>query len=84
VKVEVRLFALLRDKLPDAPRGRATIELAEGASLLDLLARLDIPSDVATMVLINGERVSRDDEQRAAWQLAPGDDVAIFPPVAGG
>jgi molybdopterin converting factor small subunit len=84
VKVEVRLFAGLREKLPDALRGRATLELPEGASLWELLAELEIEPRMAQMVLVNGVQAPRDREARERWRLSAGDTVAIFPPVAGG
>jgi molybdopterin converting factor small subunit len=84
VKIEVRLFAQLREKLPDAPRGRDTLEIEDGASLADLLDTLDIPSQVAAMVLVNGERAGKGRAERAALRLAAGDVVAIFPALAGG
>lgn len=82
--VEVRLFAGLRDRLPHAQRGRAPVELGEGASLADLLARLAIAPEHAQMVLVNGEKAPRGCAEREALRLAPGDRVAIFPPLAGG
>jgi molybdopterin converting factor small subunit len=84
VKVEVRLFAGLREKLPDALRGRAALELAEAASLQDLLDSLEIEPRMAQMVLVNGRQAPRDRAAREAWRLCAGDTVAIFPPVAGG
>jgi molybdopterin converting factor small subunit len=84
VKVEVRLFAKLRERLPDALRGRATLELPEGASVQDLLDSLEIEPRMAQMLLVNGVQAPRDPAARAALRLAAGDSVAIFPPVAGG
>jgi molybdopterin converting factor small subunit len=84
VKIEVRLFAKLRERLPDALRGRATLELPAGASVQDLLDSLEIEPRMAQMLLVNGVQTSRDPAARAALRLAAGDTVAIFPPVAGG
>ncbi len=84
MKVEVRLFASLREKLPGALRGRATLELPEGASLHELLGALEIEPRMAQMVLVNGAQAPRDPGERGALRLAAGDTVAIFPPVAGG
>lgn len=84
MKVEVRLFAGLREKLPEAPHGRGSVELAEGASLADLLAQLRIPAVEAQMVLVNGIQAPRDRGSREALGLSSGDTVAIFPPLAGG
>jgi molybdopterin converting factor small subunit len=84
VKIEVRLFANLREKLPDALRGRTTLELIDAASLQDLLDSLEIEPRSAQMVLVNGVQAARDPAARAALRLSAGDTVAIFPPVAGG
>jgi molybdopterin converting factor small subunit len=84
VKIEVRLFANLREKLPDTLRGRATLELVDGAKLQDLLDSLEIEPRMAQMVLVNGVQAPRDPAAREALRLSAGDSVAIFPPVAGG
>jgi molybdopterin converting factor small subunit len=84
VKVQVRLFAGLRDKLPDAVRGRADLDLPDDTSLQALLDRLEIHEKQAQMVLVNGVQTSRDPSEREALGLLEGDDIAIFPPLAGG
>lgn len=84
MKVEVRLFASLREKLPGSLRGRATLELPDEASLLDLLDALEIEPRMAQMVLVNGAQAPRDPAARAGLRLAAGDSVSIFPPLAGG
>ena len=84
MKVEVRLFAQLRDRLPESPLGRNTLELEEGTSVAQLLEHLEVPNRLASMVLVNGEQIGKRAEERAARQLAPGDVVAIFPALAGG
>ena len=84
MKGEVRLFAQLRERLPDVPRGRTRLELPDGTSLQDLLERLGIPDRMAQMLLVNGVQQARDRSARSARSLTEGDTVAIFPPVAGG
>ena len=84
MEVEVRLFANLRQRLPDAPRGRGRLTLPDGASLQALLDVLAIPPEQAQMVLVNGEKAPRDRAAREAIQLTGGDSIAIFPPLAGG
>lgn len=72
--VEVRLFASFRE-------GRfkeKELELPEGSSLGDLLARLEIATEEAKIMIVNGSGVS------AEHKLADKDVVAIFPPIAGG
>lgn len=83
MQVDVRLFANLRDRFPATDRGRGRMELDPGATLTDLIDRLEIPRAQAQMVLVNGEQAPRG-AARAKLELADGDVVAIFPPLAGG
>ncbi len=82
--IEVRLFGGLRDKLPHAARGRGDYKIQEGASVVDLLDALEIQSELAAMLLVNGQQVSRDKIEREKLRLDPGDVVSVFPPLAGG
>jgi molybdopterin converting factor small subunit len=87
MKIHVRLFANLREKIPGdtrVHRGRTQIELEAGASLQSLLDHFEITRRMSQMVLINGQQVSRDSAQRAALALKDGDIVSVFPPLAGG
>ena len=82
MRVDVKLFASLRKKLPPdsgRPAGKGTVELPDAATLADLIHHLDIPLDLAQMVLVNGEQT-----REFSYTLADGDQVSIFPPVAGG
>lgn len=82
MQVDVKLFASLRKKIPPSsgrPAGKSTIELPDDATLADLIYQLDIPPDLAQMVLVNGEQT-----RECGHTLADGDRVSIFPPVAGG
>jgi molybdopterin converting factor small subunit len=84
MRIHVRLFANLRDRLPSSDRGRGEIELDDRASLADLIERLEIPDPLAQMVLIDGLQEPRSREERARRILEDGQTVSIFPPVAGG
>ncbi len=84
MEIHVRLFASLRNRLPSGTRGRGTLELADGASLQDLLERLDIETRLAQMVLIDGQQAPRDRRERLALTLRHHQTVSIFPPLAGG
>ena len=84
MKVQVRLFASLRDRFPRELRGRADVEVLPASTLGDLLDQLAIPPKQAQMVLLNGVQVSRGRGVRERRVLGEGDVVAIFPPVAGG
>ena len=79
MKVEVRLFATLQPYLPAGARGDGvSLELPPGATVGDVVASLNIPSDVACLVVVNGR------EADPGQVLAPGDELAMFPPLAGG
>jgi molybdopterin converting factor small subunit len=84
VRVRVRLFASLRDRIPDAERGRACLCLEDGTSLQGLLDLLRIPPHQAQMVLVDGQQAPRKRVARAATRLEEGQTISIFPPLAGG
>ena len=79
MKVEVRLFATLRPYLPAAADGDGvSLELPAGATVRDVVESLKIPGELACLTVVNGH--DADLEQI----LAPGDELALFPPLAGG
>jgi molybdopterin converting factor small subunit len=81
VRIRVRLGAGL-SRFADAPQ--LSIDLAEGASVADLLAALGAqqptlaPALDSALPVVAGTHVER--EKR----LEPGDEVALLIPVAGG
>ena len=77
MRVNVKLMAVLRSKLP--PGGTAALELEAGATVASLLERLGIGSGHVHLVMVNG--AMEPDRQRL---LADGDELTVFPPVAGG
>lgn len=79
MEVEVHVFANLADYgPPELRRGAARIELPDGATLRDLLRRLNIPDELPRVLLVNG----RDADPTA--RLDPGDVVTLLPPLVGG
>ena len=54
------------------------IEVPQGSTVDDVATHLGIPSDLARIILINGQDA---DHTR---RLNPGDFVTLFPPLAGG
>ncbi len=80
MEVKLRLFATLRKKLPAGTKaGKAVLTLGQDATIRDVIQQLDIPQDLAQMVLVNGEQIREFDRA-----LADGDSLSIFPPLAGG
>jgi len=79
VKVAVRLFATLEKFLPPGAGGdSAWLELASGATVAQALALLRIPAEIEYLTVVNGRDVD------PGHVLEPGDEVAVFPPLAGG
>ena len=79
MRIEVRLFATFGSYLPPGSGGgTAMIEVPQGSTVDDVATHLGIPSDLARIILINGQDA---DHTR---RLNPGDIVTLFPPLAGG
>jgi sulfur carrier protein ThiS len=79
VRVEVRLFATLAAFLPPLSRaGAATLDVAPGSTVHDVIERLGIPADLERVALVNGG------DATPQHQLRPADVLTIFPPLAGG
>ncbi len=77
--VRVKLFATLRELFPDLGIGEPMeVKLPDGASVSDLIEKLEIPPDEVKLVYVNGRLRSMD------YVLSEGDEVGIFPPVGGG
>ena len=79
MQVRVKLFATLgRYALNGAPGVPFEVELSEGAILDDVVNQLKLPRDEVKVFFVNGRARPKD------WILKPGDEVGIFPLVAGG
>lgn len=78
MKVEVRLFANLRDNYPKESKGVLTVELPRGSTVGNLIENLNLPDGLPLIVMINGKR------QPETALLNDNDRVGIFPPVGGG
>ena len=84
MKITLKLYASLTDRLPAEARTSHRIELDidPGMTVLDVIRRQRIPEAVCAIVLIDGEWVAR--PERATRVLSEGDVLAVWPPVAGG
>jgi molybdopterin converting factor small subunit len=92
MKVKLRVFSYLREHLPPNAnaRGEMALDLPDGASLKDLFRALglerrlgakifDEQVDHTFQVIVNQVAV-----HDYAHPLADGDEIAMFPPMAGG
>ena len=69
--------------LPPGSKDRtAQIEVAAGATPLDVIAQLGMPKDASYLVIHNGSSVPR--AERGSLVLAENDSLAIMPPLKGG
>ncbi len=81
MKIEIKLFANLKKLLPpDAEGSTATLEVEDGLTVAALVEQLQIPKEMAQLVLVNGVNI----EGEYSRILQEGDTVGVFPPVAGG
>jgi len=79
IQVQVKLYAALRHYQPQIRLGEGQIvSLPEGSTVRQLIAKMDIPADAVQMVFVHGKSVQED------HILSDGDEVGIFPPIAGG
>lgn len=76
MNVRVRLFAGLREQ---AGKGSVEVELGDGATVEDVWAALGLGAEPPGLLYA----LNRAYVERSA-SLAPGDEVAVIPPVSGG
>lgn len=74
ITVEVRLFATFRE----GREKKYMMELPKGSTILDVLNKLQIHEEEASIILLNGV----DGDSRR--ELSHGDVLSLFPPVGGG
>jgi sulfur carrier protein ThiS len=84
IQVTLKLYASLADYLPAEARltHRLSLDLAPGTTVAEVIAQQSLPPKLCHLVLVNGFYVAP--AERAARVLQPDDELAIWPPVAGG
>ncbi len=88
MRITLRLYAMLGDYLPaeaDGQRRKGNelpLELPEGATVQGVIDRFKLPSKLVRLVLVNGLYVPP--RTREGYALAANDELAIWPPIAGG
>lgn len=84
MKITLKLYASLTDYLPEPGRrdNRIELELADGATLAEVIGNCHLPPKMVHLVLVNGVYI--DPAKRDAHVLQAGDVLAIWPPIAGG
>jgi sulfur carrier protein ThiS len=84
VQVTLKLFASLVDHLPPEARNarRWPMTLPAGTTVGDVIEQKSLPPKLCHLVLVNGIYVPPAD--RATRELRDHDELAIWPPIAGG
>lgn len=79
MKINVRLYATLRDYVPEAKIGvTLEVDLAEGSRVQDLVVYYKLPADLVKLAYVNGVYQEQD------FVLHENDEVGLFPPIGGG
>ena len=82
MRVKLKLFASLRPLLAGAKNGEILVDLDAGATPQTLIERFALPREQVHLILVNGFYGAPDAAGERA--LEEGDEVAMWPPVAGG
>ena len=77
MQVEVKIFANLR-KYAAQSTSPLSVDLDEGATAQELITKIGIPQEKVRVIAVNGSNKPLD------YHLSAGDQVALFPEMAGG
>lgn len=82
MKISLKMLGGLRVFLPTAGEfSRCDLELSEGATINDVIARVGLAADRPFFIMFDGKKIQEDDYSAP---LKEGDEVIMFPPVKGG
>ncbi len=88
MRITLKLYAMLSDHLPpevDGKRRRGNampLDVPDASTVQAVIERFHLPAKLVHLVLVNGVYVPP--QARTAQVLAANDELAIWPPVAGG
>ena len=84
VQVTLKLYASLADHLPPEARSthRLPLELPSGTTIAEVIGRQNLPLKLCHLVLVNGYYIPPG--EHATRALSNDDELAIWPPIAGG
>ena len=79
MRIRVKLFAALAHYFKNSTAGTPfEVDISDSATLADLVNQLKLPHEEVKVFFVNGRARPLD------WTLEPGDEVGIFPLIAGG
>jgi sulfur carrier protein ThiS len=84
MQVTLKLYASLADHLPPEARrsNRMPLELPAGTTIAEVIGAQNLPPKMCHLVLVNGHYIPP--AERATRALSNDDELAIWPPIAGG
>jgi len=84
MRVTLKLYASLADHLPAEARSnhRLPLDLPAGTTIADVIMQQSLPPKLCHLVLVNGIYIAP--AERSTRALQPDDELAIWPPIAGG
>ena len=83
MQVSVKLFGALRQYLPAGSSfNSCQLTVATDTMLEDVLGQLPIPEQKTYLVIVNDEKVNRQDY--ASTQVSENDEIVLLPPIKGG
>jgi len=86
--ITLRLYAMLSDHLPPEADGQRRkgnelpLNVPEGTTVQGVIDGARLPAKLVHLVLVNGVYIPP--QARAGHALAANDELAIWPPIAGG
>ena len=78
MRIEVRLYATLRRHALSAAGGVLAVDVPEGSTVADVIAKVQVDANEVHLLMVNGISSSLDQV------LAEGDRLGLFPAVGGG
>ncbi len=88
MRITLKLYAMLSDHLPSEEDGQRRngnalpLDVPDGATVQGIIDRYNLPAKLVHLVLVNGVYITP--QARAGHALAANDELAIWPPIAGG
>ena len=73
---------LVRFLPPGSADKTAVLDVAEGATTMDVIRQLGMPEDGSYLVVLNGASLPK--SERPTRVLAEGDQLSVMPPLKGG
>ena len=79
MRISVKLIATYREHLPPDTKGnKVEVDVPEGTTVADVMARFKIPQDETSVIVVNGVTVP------LSTIVREGDLVSAFSAIAGG